>query len=81
MGAGARHAQKQRDAHQRIKFMQVAQRGQRSIERIEIPRHLAAQHRDAHHQHDGPHARQLGEPVDTQSRDAHGDQHKERLGG
>ena len=81
MGAGARHAQQQWYAHQRIEFMQVAQRGQRSIERIEVPRHLAAQHRDAHHQHDGPHARQLAKTVDTHGRDAHGDQHEEGLGG
>ena len=61
--------------------MQVAQRGQRSIERIEVPRHLAAQDRDAHYQHDGPHARQLGEPVNAHGRNSHGDQHEEGLGG
>ena len=60
--------------------MQVAQRGQWAIERIEVPRHLAAQHRDAHHQHDGPHARQLGEPVNAHGRNSHGDQHEEGFG-
>ena len=49
MRAGARDTQKQWDAHQRIKLMQVAQRGQRAIESIEVPPRLAAQHRDAHH--------------------------------
>ena len=80
-GGNRGHAEHQRDAHQRVEFVHVAQRGQRAIERIEVPRGMRAEHGHAHQQHETPHARQAGQPHKPQGGHTGREQHKDRLGG
>ena len=80
-GGNRGHAEPQRDAHQRVEFMHVAQRGQRAVERVEVPGGMRAEHGHPHQQHDGPLARQPGQAHKTQGGHGHGDKHEDRLGG